>query len=964
MKRRFNRRQFLEISAGVAGATVVGVHTMAQSPFAYAAPLVSGATPVSLSSFFNNHAIGKAAGQANFDGSGYAYPSDQLPQSGSITLNNVPYLFPDYSSGANDNVVALGQTITLPQGHYQQISLLTASGYGPVSGTVTIKYTDNSTSAATLYSSDWYNGSSGLINASYRYTPSGTEAHAVHIYANQIAVDASRTVASLTLPNTAQPAPGTGSLHVFALTLLPSSQTPVALSALFNNHAIGNAAGQANFDGSGYAYPGDQMPQSGSITLGGIAYLFPNYSSGANDNVAAVGQTITLPQGQYQQVSLLTAASYGPASGTVTINYTDGSSSTATLNAPDWYSGPAGAVDASYRYSPSGTDQHAVHIYAVQLSIDPSRTASSLVLPNTALPAANTASLHVFALTLIQTSPQSYAAQILSVRSTTRQIPNGSGLAQVVEAVVQNAGTQWFSPSNSALLTLGAANIQTVVPGVVSKLAPGEQTIVEVGITKSSSIADGTQLNANLLVDVNGGNSVSLNFTLTAGTAQYTATDASIALHEAPDWFRQAKFGIFIHWGVYSVPAWAPVGKEYAEWYWHNMDDQNDPTYQHQLQTYGANSQYDDFIAQFTAANFNPQQWVQLFQQAGAKYFVQVSKHHDGFALFQTQYSHRNSVEMEPKEDLVKKLFDAAATYAPELKRGLYYSLPEWYNPAYAAYNQGGAFAGGPPKQFVTGAVIPYTGYIPVNDYVQDFQKPQLLELINQYQPDDLWADIGGPNDSLTVLANYLNQALASGQQVTFNDRFGISEHDYTTPEYASNFSLNTAKWEATRGIDPFSFGYNAATPDSDYATSDQLIQQLVDIVSKNGNFLLDIGPEADGTVPSIMQQRLQEMGAWLSTNGEAIYNTTYWWRAQQDGNLRFTISPNQAFYIISLVQPGNQVVVNQPVPIKAGDSISLLGYSGGTLSWTQQNGSLTINVPQAAQQSGQSAWVFKVTWS
>jgi alpha-L-fucosidase len=303
-----------------------------------------------------------------------------------------------------------------------------------------------------------------------------------------------------------------------------------------------------------------------------------------------------------------------------------------------------------------------------------------------------------------------------------------------------------------------------------------------------------------------------------------------------------------------------------------------------------------------------------------------------------------------------KMLFDAAATYAPELKRGLYYSLPEWYNPAYAAYNQGGAFAGGPPRQFVTGQPIPYTGYIPANDYVNDFQKPQMLELVNQYHPDDLWADIGGPNDSRTVLTEYFNQALASGQQVTANNRFGIPDHDYTTPEYASNFSFNAKKWEATRGIDPFSFGYNAATPDSDYATSDQLITQLVDIVSKNGNFLLDIGPKADGTIPTIMQQRLQEMGAWLNVNGEAIYNTTYWWRVQQDGDLRFTVSPNNAFYVISLVQPGNQVVVNEPVPIQPGDTIHLLGHLGGPLQWSQQNGSLVITVPPAAQQSGQYA--------
>jgi alpha-L-fucosidase len=743
-----------------------------------------------------------------------------------------------------------------------------------------------------------------------------------------------------------------------------TSAIPVSLSSFFNNKGAGSASGKANFDGSGYAYPANQLPASGQQTLNGVPYLFPNYSANANDNVVALGQSITLPQGQYQQASVLTASSYGPTSGTVTIHYTNGSTSTATLNSPDWYSGSSDVINTTSRYTPTGTDPHAVHIYASQVSIDASRVVASLTLPNSASPAANIASLHVFALTLQPpNSIPAYAVTILNVRSTTRQISSSSGLAQVVEATVQNAGSHWLSSAHSATLSVTATGIQTVVPGIISKLGPGEQAIVEIGITKASSIANGSKIAATAVAAVNGGTGGTLSFTLTAGIAAYTTTDPSLSQHESPDWFNQAKFGIFIHWGVYSVPAWAPVGKEYAEWYWHQMNNKSDPTYQHQLQTYGANSQYDDFIPQFTAANFNPKQWVQLFQQAGARYFVLVSKHHDGFALFQTKYSHRNSVEMGPKKDLVKMLFDAAASYAPGLKRGLYYSLPEWYNPAYAVYKQGSAFPGGPPTQFVTGKPLTYTGYIPVNDYVNDFQKPQLLELINQYHPDDLWADIGGPNDSRTVFADYFNQALTSGQQVTVDNRFGIPDYDYTTPEYASSFSFSAKKWEANRGIDPFSFGYNAATPDGSYATADQLITQLVDIVSKNGNLLLDIGPKADGTIPTIMQQRLQEIGAWLNINGEAIYNTTYWWRAQASGNLRFTISPNKAFYITSLVRPGNQVVVNEPVPIQSGDTIQLLGYQGN-LQWTQQNGSLVITVPSAAQQTGSSAWVFKITWS
>ena len=238
------------------------------------------------------------------------------------------------------------------------------------------------------------------------------------------------------------------------------------------------------------------------------------------------------------------------------------------------------------------------------------------------------------------------------------------------------------------------------------------------------------------------------------------------------------------------------------------------------------------------------------------------------------------------------------------------------------------------------------------------------MELVNNYHPDILWCDIGGPNESNTVFANYFNQAQATGQQVTVNDRCGNTAHDFTTPEYSSYGNLTTAKWESNRGIDPFSYGYNSNTALSAYATAQQLVTNLVDIVSKNGNLLLDIGPEADGTIPPIEVQRLQQIGAWLQVNGESIYNTTYWWRTPQDGNLRFTISPNKAFYITSLVQPGSQVVVNQPVPIQPGNQITMLGYNGGPLQWSQQGGKLTINVPPAAQAAGQYAWVFKVDWT
>lgn len=236
-----------------------------------------------------------------------------------------------------------------------------------------------------------------------------------------------------------------------------------------------------------------------------------------------------------------------------------------------------------------------------------------------------------------------------------------------------------------------------------------------------------------------------------------------------------------------------------------------------------------------------------------------------------------------------------------------------------------------------------------------------MLELVHSYDPDIIWCDIGGANDSHHVLAEYFNQAKKNVKEVTVNDRSGIGTHDFTTPEYATYANTVVAKWEASRGLDPRSYGYNKATPDNLYMTAEEVVHTLVDIVSKNGNFLLDIGPRGDGSIPEIMQTRLRQTGAWLKVNGEAIYGTTYWSKMAQLGDLRFTTKPD-AFYIHSLVRPGAQLTINAPVPITACSTVTMLGHHG-TLRWTQRSGALIIDVPPAAAAAGQHSWTFKITY-
>ncbi|MFK0158458.1 alpha-L-fucosidase [Streptomyces sp. NPDC090493] len=730
---------------------------------------------------------------------------------------------------------------------------------------------------------------------------------------------------------------------------------PVPLDSLYDNDGIDTAAAQGgDFDGSGYTFPGEELP-AGRVEVDGIPFEFPAATAGARNNVVALGQRLDLPGGHYLSALFLTAGSYGNASGTATVHYADGTTSTGSLSGGDWYS-VGGPLSAPYRYQPDGgKDAHSVGIGTSEVWIDPQREAVALTLPVTNPAEAGKTALHVFALSL-QPVAEGRALTLRDTRSTSSLL-DATG-AQSVEATVVNAGTVAILAGDAVSVRVDVPGARTVEPARIRRLDPGEQARVRVGIRNRTGTAPGTQQDGTVSVHGRGTQVTANRRTLTLGTADYQPTETSLAGHRAPYWFNDAKFGIFIHWGVYSVPAWAPVGVQYAEWYWDQMQDPNNPTYAYHRDTYGADFAYDDFIPRFTAEKFDPRAWVELFRDAGAQYHVLTSKHHEGFALWDTKVSGRNAVQLGPKRDLVKELFEASRRYTPELHRGLYFSMPEWFNPD-------SPWMGHAPRNPYTLNPLPYTGYTAGKDFVRDYQAPQMLELIHGYDPEIIWCDIGGANDSVDVLAEYFNHAKNRPRpvDVTVNDRSGIGFHDYTTPEYTTYADTVVAKWEASRGLDPRSYGYNRETPDDAYMTTEEVVHSLVDIVSKNGNFLLDIGPRADGTIPEIMQTRLRETGAWLAVNGEAIHGTTYWSRMAQLGDdLRFTVRPDEAFYIHSLTRPGAKLTVEAPVPVRAGDKVTMLGH-GRPLTWTVSNGALVIDVPETARRAGQHAWVFKVEW-
>lgn len=342
-----------------------------------------------------------------------------------------------------------------------------------------------------------------------------------------------------------------------------------------------------------------------------------------------------------------------------------------------------------------------------------------------------------------------------------------------------------------------------------------------------------------------------------------------------PAWFNKAKFGIFIHWGVYAVPSYAPVipnsGSSYAEWYWYGLRSKNwkahDEVKAFHEKNYGVNFNYDDFEDQFHAELFDPVQWASIFKESGARYVVLTSKHHEGYCLWNSPWADKswgrpwNAVTGTPKRDLLGDLTNAVRDAG--LRMGFYYSLYEWFNPLWLADEQ---------------------------LYIREVMIPEFKDLVTRYKPSVIFAD-GEWNlpdtawHSRELLAWLFNESPVA-KEVVINDRWGNNTRGkntgstYSTSEYGSGMSSDVI-WEESQGMG-LSYGYNRMEALEDYKSSSQMIFTLIDIVSRGGNLLLDIGPTADGRIPVIMQQRLAQIGDWLDINGEAIYDTRAWKEARQ----------------------------------------------------------------------------------
>ena len=434
---------------------------------------------------------------------------------------------------------------------------------------------------------------------------------------------------------------------------------------------------------------------------------------------------------------------------------------------------------------------------------------------------------------------------------------------------------------------------------------------------------------------------------------RYAPTKASLDEHPVPSWFADAKLGIFVHWGPYSVPGWARTGaalselakqgwekafanNPYAEWYWNTLAFPESATRAHHDATYGPDFPYERFAEHFRAAtrDWSPDPWAQLFARAGARYVVLTTKHHDGFLLWPSAHRSPRMRDWQSERDLVGDL--ARSVRASGMRMGLYYSGGiDW------------PFEGRPVRD-IAGLVKA----IPQDPDYARYADAHWRELIERYAPSVLWNDIGYPKaaEPLRLMADYYERVadgVVNNRFTTFGFDASEQHHDFTTPEYAVLAAAVPTKWEACRGVGN-SFGWNRAETAEDLLSVEKLVHLFVDVVAKNGNLLLNVGPTGDGSIPWSQAERLLGLGGWLDVNGEAIFGTRPWIRAAAatgDGQpVRFTRKAD-AVYAVVLGTPPRASIRIPGLAAHANAKIELLGRRG-PLAFTNSAQGLELALP------------------
>ena len=456
-------------------------------------------------------------------------------------------------------------------------------------------------------------------------------------------------------------------------------------------------------------------------------------------------------------------------------------------------------------------------------------------------------------------------------------------------------------------------------------------------------------------------------------TQLYEPTWESLTQHPTAEWFKDAKFGIYFHWGVYSVPAWG------NEWYPRNMYIKDNPTFAHHRETWGPQEVfgYKDFIPLFTAEYFDADEWVDLFVKTGAKFIGPVAEHHDGFAMWNSKLTEYDAWDMGPRRDITGELAEAAK------KRGLKFMVSFHHARKWKHFEYAYDYDAKDPRYAQLYGMPHAPGAPEPKPYLENWLG-KIIEVIDSYQPDYIWFDFGWAQPPFEpykrhFLAYYYNQSEAWGKNVVVTYKhdhlpLGAGELDL---ERGRLDSLRSEYWVTDTSIDKRSWCY---VENPDYKSVNTMVDNLIDRVSKNGNTLMNIAPRADGTIPQEQQDRLLGIGDWLRINEEAIYGTRHWYTygegpTQFEGgsfidkkelvytskDFRFTTKP-ETLYAIALDWPDEEAAIETLTILDEEKivSISMLGVDE-SLSWEMTADGLRIQCPK--KKPCDHAYSFKIKY-
>ena len=452
----------------------------------------------------------------------------------------------------------------------------------------------------------------------------------------------------------------------------------------------------------------------------------------------------------------------------------------------------------------------------------------------------------------------------------------------------------------------------------------------------------------------------------------YQPTWESLAGYTVPEWFRDAKFGVFVHWGPYSVPAFG------NEWYSRNMYQPGKPEFEHHRRTYGPQSTfgYKDFIPLLTGENFDPDGWAALFREAGAQYVVPVAEHHDGFAMYRSELNPWNASAMGPKRDVIGELSRAVR------ERSMVFGLSSHRAENWWFFNGGMTFDSDVRAGRHASLYGPAQPQLmpPSTQFLEEWVD-HTIELLDAYEPQllyfDWWIHRPAYQPYLPRLAaHYYNLMAAAGLDpvLTYKDRAFPAGTAVEDVERGSSATLRAEPWQACTSISRKSWCY---LDDQDYKTAQELVGALADVVSKNGSLLLNVGPKADGTIAEPEAALLRSIGAWLAVNGEAVYASRPWTvfgegpttladggfsesKQQPYGphDFRFTTRDGTLLYVIGLAAPegGRMEIRSLAADLTIYQHrigrVELLGhtqeYEPTLLEFEQRTDALSVRLPES----------------